>query len=95
VLGYLTSEFRVTNRRVFMKTGFARRKVVGVRIPSVEAIEISQGWVGRMLGFGSIIVRGEGGWQRPFHRIAAPVHFGDCVEGLRRGAPANRERVAA
>jgi uncharacterized membrane protein YdbT with pleckstrin-like domain len=75
-----TSEFAVTNKRVLMKVGWVRRHSIEVLLAKVEGIQVNQGILGRILGYGSIVVSGTGGAKDPFHRIAAPLDFRKTVQ---------------
>jgi len=46
----------------------------------VEGIQVNQGILGRILGFGSITVSGTGGTKDPFHKIDAPLEFRKKVQ---------------
>ena len=70
-----TSEFAVTNRRAILKTGFIARKAFDISLDKVEGIIIEQGIFGRMLGYGTVIVRGTWGSSQPFHRVSDPFMF--------------------
>jgi len=74
-INYKTSEFGVTNKRVIVKVGFIRRNSLEVLLNKVEGIQVNQGVLGRILGFGSITVSGTGGSRDPFHKISAPLEF--------------------
>ncbi len=74
-IDYTTSEFGITNKRVIAKFGLIRRKSLEVLLSKVEGIEVSQGVLGRILGFGSITVSGTGGTRDPFRNIDAPFEF--------------------
>ena len=74
-INYTTSEFGITNKRVIVKVGFIRRNSLEVLLNKVEGIQVNQGILGRILGFGSITVSGTGGTKDPFHKIAAPLEF--------------------
>ena len=74
-INYTTSEFGITSKRVLVKTGLIRRHSLEVLLAKVEGIQVHQGLLGRILGYGSIIVSGTGGSKEPFHRIAAPLKF--------------------
>ena len=75
-----TSEFAVTNKRVLMKVGWIRRTSLEVLLTKVEGIQVHQGMLGRLLGYGSIVVSGTGGSKDPFHRIADPLGFRKKVQ---------------
>jgi len=72
---YSTSEFGVTNKRVIVKVGFIRRNTIEILLAKVEGIFVKQGILGRILGYGSIIVSGTGGTKDPFHKISNPLEF--------------------
>jgi len=74
-INYSTSEFGITNKRVMVKVGFIRRNSLEVLLNKVEGIQVNQGILGRILGYGSIIVSGTGGTKDPFHKISAPLEF--------------------
>jgi len=74
-IDYSTSEFGITNKRVLAKVGFIRRKSLEVLLTKVEGIQVNQGILGRVLGYGSVIVSGTGGAKDPFHKITAPLEF--------------------
>jgi hypothetical protein len=91
------TEMAVTNRRVVVKTGIASRRTIEMLLNKVETIEVSEPGLGRLLGYGSIVVIGTGGTSEPFHRMAHPLEFRTRVqqeiEGLRPGS--GPERVAS
>jgi uncharacterized membrane protein YdbT with pleckstrin-like domain len=72
---FKTSEFGITNKRVIAKVGFIRRNSLEVLLNKIEGIQVNQGILGRILGFGSITVSGTGGTKDPFHKIDAPLEF--------------------
>jgi uncharacterized membrane protein YdbT with pleckstrin-like domain len=74
-INFKTSEFGITNKRVIVKVGFIRRNSIEVLLNKVEGIQVNQGILGRILGFGSITVSGTGGTKDPFHKIETPLEF--------------------
>jgi uncharacterized membrane protein YdbT with pleckstrin-like domain len=72
---YITSEFGITNKRIIVKVGFIRRKSLEILLNKVEGIQVNQGVLGRIMGFGSITVTGTGGTKDPFRTIRAPFEF--------------------
>ena len=77
-----SSEFAVTDARVLIKTGIVRRTSLEIIITKIESIEVSQGIMGRIFGYGSITVIGTGGTNEPFHRISNPLEFRRQVQGV-------------
>ncbi len=74
-----TSEFAVTNRRVIIKVGLVSRKTVELNLEKVESIGVEQSVLGRILGYGTIVVVGTGGTKEPFLHIADPMGFRRAV----------------
>jgi uncharacterized membrane protein YdbT with pleckstrin-like domain len=77
---YKTSEFAVTNRRVLIKTGFISRRSIETNLTKIEGINVDQNVGGRLLGYGSIVVRGTGGGSEPFRTIAEAMVFRRVVQ---------------
>ena len=65
LLKRLTTELAVTNRRVVAKTGLISRDTVELNLSKVESVGVHQSILGRVLGYGSIIVKGTGGDAAP------------------------------
>ena len=80
LITYLTSEFGVTNKRVMVKVGFIRRRSLETLLNKVEGMSVDQGIVGRILGYGTIVVTGTGGSREPFHKISKPFEFRKRVQ---------------
>jgi uncharacterized membrane protein YdbT with pleckstrin-like domain len=57
------------------KFGLIRRNSVEVLLTKVEGIQVNQGILGRILGFGSITITGTGGTKDLFDKISAPFEF--------------------
>ena len=74
------TEMAVTNRRVVIKTGLASRKTIEMLLSKVESIEVSETALGRILGYGTIVVIGTGGTPEPFHKVAHPLTFRSQVQ---------------
>ncbi len=74
------TEMAVTNRRVVIKTGLASRKTIEMLLNKVESIEVSEPALGRMLGYGTIVMIGTGGTPEPFHKVAHPLEFRSQVQ---------------
>lgn len=75
VVNVTSSEFGVSTKRVLMKTGFISRHSLETLLSKVESISVYQGLLGRLLGYGSIIISGTGGSKEFFSGIRAPLEF--------------------
>lgn len=79
-INYKTSEFGITNKRVIAKVGFIKRDSLEVLVSKIEGIHVKQSVLGRILGYGSIVVIGTGGTKDPFRNIDAPLEFRRMVQ---------------
>jgi uncharacterized membrane protein YdbT with pleckstrin-like domain len=70
-----SADFAVTNKRVILKTGFIRNKTAEMFLAKVESVGVDQTVMGRLFGYGSIVIRGTGGSLEPFSDIARPLEF--------------------
>ncbi len=70
-----TTELAVTDRRVIYKTGIFRRHSMEMNRSKVETVGVNQSILGRVLGYGTVIVRGTGGSFEPIPFIGDPLTF--------------------
>jgi hypothetical protein len=69
------TEITVTSRRVIYKTGLISRNTLEMNLDKVESVLVQQGLLGRMLDFGTVIVRGVGAGLEPVDRVAKPLEL--------------------
>ncbi len=74
------TEMTVTNKRVFVKVGFAARRTIELLLSRVESIGVEESVMGRMLGYGTVIIHGTGGTPEVFNRMAHPLEFRTQVQ---------------
>jgi uncharacterized membrane protein YdbT with pleckstrin-like domain len=74
------TEMTVTNKRVFVKVGLAARRTIELLLSRVESIGVKESVMGRMLGYGTVIVHGTGGTPEIFNMIAHPLEFRTQVQ---------------
>jgi len=72
IIRRFATEVGVSNKRVLIKTGLFSRRSIEVLLPKVESIGVDKSLCGRMLGYGSVVVRGTGGTFETFDKIAHP-----------------------
>ncbi len=68
------SEFVVTNKRIILKRGFLGRGALELQIHKAEAIGLREPLLGRMLGFGTLVVT-TGGATNVYRNIENPYAF--------------------
>jgi Bacterial PH domain len=69
------TEMSVTNKRIVLKTGLLNRRTFELLLSKVESIGVEEGMLGRMLCYGSVVVRGTGGTPELFKNIDHPFEF--------------------
>ncbi len=69
------AEFVVTNKRIIAKVGIVEKQTAEIFLNKVESIGVDQNLRGRMMGYGTVTVRGTGGSIESFNRIADPFEF--------------------
>lgn len=75
VIRSLTTELVLTDRRVIYKTGIFRRHTMEMNRSKVETVGVDQSILGRLLNYGTVVVRGTGGSLEPIRTIADPLSF--------------------
>jgi uncharacterized membrane protein YdbT with pleckstrin-like domain len=68
------SIYVVTNRRVIIKTGVISRRTVELVLAKCEGIQVTQDILGRIFGYGSIVVT-TGGSTNCYYYVAKPFRF--------------------
>jgi uncharacterized membrane protein YdbT with pleckstrin-like domain len=74
-----TTELAVTDRRVIYKTGIFQRHSMEMNLSKVETVGVNQSILGRLLGYGTVIVRGTGGSFDPVAFIGDPLTFRSTI----------------
>jgi len=74
------TEVAVSNMRVLIKTGLLERRSIEVLLTKVESIGVNETALGRILGYGGVIIRGTGGTFETFDAIAHPNEFRRAVQ---------------
>jgi len=77
------TEIAVTNRRIIYKRGFISRSTIEMQMDKVESVDVEQSIVGRIFGYGDIIIRGVGVGIEPLKNIDSPIEFRNHVTGER------------
>ena len=69
------TELAVTDQRVVLKRGLIARHTIEMNRGKVESVDVDQSLIGRILGYGTVQVRGTGGSLEPMAMIAHPLTF--------------------
>jgi len=74
------TEMAVTNKRVIVKTGIVDRRTIEILLSRIESVAVEEPALGRLLGYGTVIVRGTGGTPEVFSKIYHPLEFREQVQ---------------
>jgi len=70
-----STELAITDRRLIAKYGFISRSTFELMLGRVTGANFEQTIMGRILGYGTILVHGAGGDVSPFNGVADPQGF--------------------
>lgn len=73
-------QMAVTNKRVIAKVGIVTRRTIDLLLSRVESVGVEESVLGRMLGYGTVVIRGTGGTPESFNKIASPLEFRTQVQ---------------
>jgi len=74
------TEMAVTNKRVIVKTGIVDRRTIEILLSRIESVAVEEPALGRLMGYGTVIVRGTGGTPEVFSKIYHPLEFREQVQ---------------
>ena len=74
-----TTEIAVTDRRVIYKTGLVSRRTVEMNMDKVESVDVTQDIFGRILNYGTVLIRGTGASLEPLSTIATPLALRNAI----------------
>ena len=87
VLPFLITEIGVTNQRLIVKHGWVARSTDEIALRSIEQVNLQQGLIGRLLGFGQVDVHGTGVGNLIIPPIADPLRFVKAIEDAKGSSP--------
>ncbi|MEM6811766.1 MAG: PH domain-containing protein [Pseudomonadota bacterium] len=87
----VTTEIGVTDIRLVYKRGLVARAVGEINIDRIEGVNVLQGIMGRLFGYGRVMVRGMGVGEVVLPPISQPIRFKKAIEKARIKAKRRRE----
>ncbi len=75
----VTTEIAVTNRRLIFKEGFISRRTMEMNLDKIESIDVNQSVIARLMGYGTIVVRGTGSGLEPLKVVDEPIALRNSV----------------
>lgn len=79
-----TTEIAITSERIIYKRGLVARYVAEMNIDRIEGVSVLQTVMGRLFGYGRILVRGMGVGEMILPPIANPISFRRAIEYARK-----------
>lgn len=79
----VSTEIAVTTRRLVYKIGLVSRDAEEMNIDRVESVNVEQSILGRIFGYGRVVVRGMGVGELVLPTIANPVTFRKAIQWAR------------
>lgn len=70
-----TTEIAVTSERLVYKKGLIARNVGELNIDRIEGVSVRQGVMGRIFGYGNVVIRGMGVGEVVLPPIETPIEF--------------------
>jgi uncharacterized membrane protein YdbT with pleckstrin-like domain len=70
-----STEMGITSKRVIRKSGVIVRDTSEIRLNKVESVSVKQGFLGRMFGYGDVIISGSGGNNAVMKGVKDPLAF--------------------
>ena len=80
-----TTEIAVTNQRMVYKTGWLSLHTQEMALPNIEGVKVSQGFWGRILGYGHLRIEGTGVDAIVTPPIGHPIAFRRAIENAKFG----------
>ena len=77
----LFTEYALTTRRVVTKRGIIAVNTEEMRLVKVETVEVKQGIIGRILGYGTVVVTGTGSSYVSMRYVSNPLKVKKQIDG--------------
>lgn len=74
-----STEIVVTDRRVILKRGLLSHYTVEMNVAKIETVDVMQSLWGRILNYGTVVVRGTGASIEPLRGVGAPVALRNAI----------------
>lgn len=74
-----TTEIAVTTTRVIYKRGFIQRHTAEMNMDKVESVDVDQSLLGRILGYGTVDIKGTGASIEQLKPVAHPLELRNAI----------------
>jgi uncharacterized membrane protein YdbT with pleckstrin-like domain len=76
---WYSTDIAVTDRRVIYKRGLISRRTIEMNVSKIETVDVEQGPLARLLGYGDVIIRGTGGTFEPLRYVGEPIALRNAI----------------
>lgn len=76
------TSYMLTTHRLVMTTGLFQKRSIEILLPKIESIAVNEPYLGRIFGYGTIVVGGTGGTKEAFPLVPRPQNFRTQVQEL-------------
>jgi uncharacterized membrane protein YdbT with pleckstrin-like domain len=73
------TEIVITDKRVLYKSGIVGRRTLEMNISKIESVDVQQGIGGRLLDYGTVLIRGTGETLEPLAPVVAPIALRNAI----------------
>ena len=73
------TEIVVTDRRGIFKRGILSRHTVEMNVSKIETVDVEQGLGARLLGYGTVVIRGTGSGIEPLRGVGDPLAIRNAI----------------
>ena len=81
LIRYFVEEIVLTNRQFYVRTGIISRHVTAIPLRKINAVNYEQGFFGRILGYGTLLVQAGADFTfSGYHHIANPEKVKTMIE---------------
>ena len=74
-----STEIVVTDHRVILKRGVLSHYTAEMNVSKIETVDVMQSLSGRLLGYGTVVIRGTGAGIEPLRRVGAPIALRNAI----------------
>ena len=75
----VNTEIVVTDKRIIHKVGWFAHRSEEMNITKIETVEVRQGVMGGIFGYGTVLIKGTGGGWEPLQRVALPLELRNAI----------------
>jgi len=76
----ITTEYALTNIRIICKLGILKTVSRGINLDMIESIGIIQSFLGRILNYGTLVIRAKGSTVNRYNYIENPLEYKKNIE---------------